>query len=105
MKEQLPPLTGPEGAPIPEISFDATAVGELYLFHTTDPHCPSEGSLGGVVDRIEERRIRLESSSEDLRLFRLWHPLPAIYRYGRQATRAELRDYFVQLACFECGRS
>lgn len=77
-------------------------IGELYLFHRTKAGCPSEESLWGVFDRIEAGHIRLESSSSDLRGFRLWHRLPADYRYARRASRAELRDYAFNLACSPC---
>ncbi len=81
---------------------DASAVGELYLFHRTDERCPPDGSLWGIVDRSDAREIRLESSSSDLLHFRLYHPLPEEYRYCRLATRSELRDYVWNLARTEC---
>ena len=73
--------------------------GELYLFHPTDPSCLASESLWGLFDKAAEGRLFLESSSSDLLCFDLWHPLPAEYRYGRLATRAELRDYAFSLAC------
>ncbi len=83
--------------------------GELYLFHSTDRSSPATGSLFGIIDKIADGIIYLESSSRDLRRFRLWHRLPNHYRYHRRASRSELRDYIFNLACYECrmrcGRS
>lgn len=76
--------------------------GELYLFNRTDRRCPVKGSLFGTFSQEKSGIIYLESSSIDLRHFRLWHSLPKTYRYYRTATRAELRDYFFNLAFFEC---
>ncbi len=83
---------------------DAFESGELYLFHPTDPSCPASESLWGLFDKAAEGRLFLESSSSDLLCFDLWHPLPAEYRYGRLATRAELRDYAFALAAYEHRR-
>ncbi len=76
-------------------------IGELYLFNRTSPACPAEESLWGVFDKKEGGTIYLESSSLDLKRFRVWHPLPVGYRYIRLATRAELRDYEMQLSRYE----
>ncbi len=76
--------------------------GELYLFHRSDRMCSSVGTLFGIVDRTHVGVVYLESSSEDMCRFRLWHRLPGSYRYFRRATRAELRDYMFNLACYEC---
>ncbi len=77
-------------------------VGDLYLFHPSDPRCPSESSLWGLFDRCEGERILLESSSEGtLSEFKAWHPLPEEYRYCRPATRPELRDYMWALGFYE----
>lgn len=81
----------------------AFIAGELYLFHHADPSCPACGSLWGIVSEHKGGIIFLESSSRDLLRFRLWHVLPAGFRYCRRAGRAELRDYVFNLACFECG--
>jgi len=79
------------------------AVGELYLFHETDPRCPQQSSLWGIFDRIDDRGLRLESATKDLLRFECPCRLPATYRYCRRATRAELRDYVYNLACEECS--
>lgn len=72
--------------------------GELYLFHDKDPDCPAESSLWGIYDRTEAGRLYLESSCcLHPHGFRKWHVLPGFYRYCRQATRSELRDYICNL--------
>ena len=76
--------------------------GELYLFHCTEHSCTSSGCLFGIFDKEVSGIIYLESSSWDLRHFRLWHRLPQCYRYSRLATRSELRDYIFNLAYYEC---
>lgn len=76
-------------------------VGELYLFHDSDPTCPAEGSLWGVLQESDCQRIKLESSSLDGHLFRLGGDLPTLYRYHRQASRSELRDYMYLLGHYE----
>lgn len=70
--------------------------GDLYLFHSSHPCCPSETSLWGFYDKTSNG-IYLEHSTLDLRHFRLWHKLPKRYRYYRLATRNELRDYMYSL--------
>ena len=72
-------------------------VGELYLFHPNNPHCPSQSSLWGFYDKSKGGIIYLEHSSRNLCNFRLWHPLSRHYRYCRKATRAELRDYMYNM--------
>ena len=72
-------------------------VGELYLFHPTKRQCPSRGSLWGIYDKTEAGVIYLESSSRDLRHYRIRHGLSSEYRYCRRATRSELRDYMYNL--------
>lgn len=43
-------------------------IGDVYLFHATDPGCDSRTSLWGIVgNRDAEDRICLETSSADLR--------------------------------------
>ncbi len=79
--------------------------GEVYLFHPSLPHCPTKSSLWGVFDRTSSGVIPLESSSRDLQSFRLWHPLPAQYRYCRLATRTELREYVAALMWYETHKS
>lgn len=77
--------------------------GALYLFHCSDRRCPAANSLYGLIDKTSGGIIYLESSSRDLRRFRLWHRLPESYRYWRRATRSEYRDYIFNLAYYECG--
>ncbi len=77
--------------------------GELYLFHSTNRECPTSGSLWGVYDREEDGVVYLESSTLDMRLFEIWHPLPNRYCYSRLATRAELRDYTYILGRIEAA--
>ena len=72
-------------------------IGELYLFHPTNPRCPSSSSLWGFYDKRIKEVIYLEHSSHNLRNFRLWHPLPTRYCYYRLATRDELRDYMYNM--------
>lgn len=76
--------------------------GELYLFHRSNPSCPTSNSLFGIIDKMRIGIIYLESSSRDLCRFRLWHRLPNHYRYHRLASRSELRDYIFNLAWYEC---
>lgn len=75
--------------------------GELYLFHDSDMDCDPESSLWGIVDRIENDQIYLESSTSDHRSFRRWHPLPGHIRYCRLSTRYELRDYIANMIISE----
>lgn len=79
-------------------------IGEVYLFHSSDPSCPCDSSIWGVFDKMEGSTIYLESHSLDLRYFRLWSPLPIKFRYVRLATRSELRDYIYNLAAWESTR-
>lgn len=44
-------------------------IGDLYLFHTTNPRCPAEESLWGMYDKQCREVIYLESSTSDLRHF------------------------------------
>lgn len=76
--------------------------GELYLFHSTDRACLAEGILFGVIDKITDGILYLESSSSDLSHFRLWYRLPADYHYCRRAIGSEYRDYFFNLGLYEC---
>lgn len=75
--------------------------GDLYLFHSDDVTCPSSGSLWGIVDKVADDIVYLESYSSDLSHFILWRSLPAGFRYSRRASRTELRDYMANLAWFE----
>lgn len=88
----------PPAVPVQRLAF---IPGELYLFHPTDPACPAEESLWGVFDKTENGTILLESSSHDLKYFRVWHPLTDEYRFARLASRDELRDYAMKLARYE----
>lgn len=72
--------------------------GEVYLFHRSDPRCPSSSSLWGQYDKQSGGCLYLESSSHDLRTFRLWHVLPSEYHYYRRSSRGELRDYVFALS-------
>lgn len=96
----VPDMHLASGSPVRSMpDFEA---GDLYLFHTSDPRCPSESSLWGLFDRCEGERILLESSSgSSLSEFRAWHRLPEGYRYCRAATRSELRDYMWSLGFYE----
>ncbi|MFR9547128.1 MAG: hypothetical protein SNJ29_16360 [Rikenellaceae bacterium] len=79
-------------------------IGDLYLFHRSDPKCPAEESLWGMYDKQCGEVIHLESSSSDLHYFRSWHILSPCYHYVRLATRAELRDYMFNLAWYESDK-
>ncbi len=77
-------------------------VGELYLFHPTDPACPGEESLWGCYESgRNEGEIVLESDTMDFHLFNLRRKLPHNYKHYRLATRTELRDYMYALGLFE----
>lgn len=76
-------------------------LGDLYLFHPSNPRCPASSSLWGFYDKRINGVIYLEHSSHNLRNFRLWHSLPKHYRYYRLSTRGELRDYMYNLGLFE----
>lgn len=88
----------PPAVPVQRLAF---IPGELYLFHPSDYACPAEESLWGVFDKTENGTILLESSSHDLKYFRVWHPLTDEYRFARLASRDELRDYAMKLARYE----
>ena len=79
--------------------------GDLYLFHPTNPRCPTKTSLWGFHNKTSNGVIYLEHSTEDLRHFRLWHRLPQCYRYYRLATRNELRDYMYNLGVWDGATS
>ena len=70
-------------------------MGDVYLFHKRNPHCPAESSLWGQFDRREGTFVYLESSTTDHLHFRMWHRLPDGYCYCRRSTRSEFRDYVV----------
>lgn len=70
--------------------------GELYLFGVTEDGT-SPDVVWGVVDKVAEGRIYLESCSCDLQKFEKWRMLDEKYRYFRLSSRDELRDYTVAL--------
>lgn len=73
-------------------------IGDVYLFHATDPGCESGTSLWGIVnDRDTDGRICLETSSADLKKYNHWTFLPAEYLFCRLSTREELRDFSFNL--------
>lgn len=76
--------------------------GRLCLFSRTGRSCPPHGSLWGILDKVAEGSVCLESSTLDMRSFRLWHFVDGSYRFCRLATPAELRDYVANLICYEC---
>ena len=80
-------------------------IGDLYLFHSSNPHCPPDTSLWGFYNKTSNGIIYLEHSTLDLCHFRLWHPLPKRYRYYRLATRVELRDYMFNSGCYDNKKS
>ncbi|MBR5464730.1 MAG: hypothetical protein IKU77_02910 [Alistipes sp.] len=79
-------------------------LGELYLFHTSDPACPSEECLWAVVAQYRAGRLVVESGTTDLSHFDCWFEVSSLYRYVRSATREELRDYSYNLAHAECAK-
>lgn len=80
------------------------SIGDVYLFHRSDPLCPAQSSLWGFYDRHDRGVIYLESSSRDLKLFKLRDVLPAEYCYARPSSRDELRDCMWSLGYFEGRR-
>lgn len=79
--------------------------GEVYLLHTDDPDCPSDGSLWVLISESDEDSLRIESYSSNLRTFTLWKPLPTKYKYCRLATRVELREFISNYAYYEALQS
>ena len=80
-------------------------IGDLYLFHPTNPRCPAKTSLWGFHNKTSKGIVYLEHSTEDLCHFRLRHRLPQCYRYYRLATRDELRDYMYNLGVWDSATS
>lgn len=73
-------------------------IGDVYLFHVSDPGCHSRTALWGIVDkRSAEGCIQLEASTPDLKNYRFWTSLPENYRFCRLSTRDELRDFSFNL--------
>ena len=83
------------------ISTNRFRIGDLYLFHPSNPHCSAKTSLWGIYDKREDGIIYLESSTLNLVHFKKWHPLPEHYCYYRLATRSELRDYMYNMGYYE----
>ena len=82
------------------IAADRFDIGDVYLFHKTDPRCPKGSSLWGMFDKCEDGKVFLESSSRDCEVFENWCRLPDDYVYCRLATRTELHQYvFEQTWC------
>lgn len=84
-----------------EVSTLQFQIGELYIFHPSNIHCPAKSSLWGIYDKRTRNTIHLESSSRNLHTFDIWHALPHYYHYARLATRSELRDYEYNLCWYE----
>ena len=75
------------------IAAEKFVVGDVYLFHKTNPRCSAGSSLWGVFDRCKNGEVYLESCSTDNETFNTWCRLPDGYRYCRLSTRSELRRY------------
>lgn len=75
--------------------------GDVYLFHATDPACPPESSLWGMIDRVTDEAVYLEASTTDHRKFRRWHMLAPDMRFFRLSTRLELRVYMANMLITE----
>lgn len=78
--------------------------GDVYVFSTDEYPGDESEILWGVFDLREHGRIRLESSSRDLKTFELWHELPERFRYYRETSREELKEYVAGLTFFESSR-
>lgn len=66
---------------------------ELYIFRRAESADNNSESLWGVVNRVKDGEISLESCSTDLRKFSFWVCLPAEYCFCRRATRFEALTY------------
>ena len=75
--------------------------GELYLFHSSNPDCPSSSSLWGVYDKTSNGRIYLEHCTTNHRQFQLRYKLPLQYRFHQMSTGSALRDYMYNLGVWE----
>lgn len=84
---------------VTEMAFRA---GEVYVFYRDESPDHNELPLWGMVEQATDNSLLLESSSLNFKHFRMWHTLPEEYRYCRETTRSELRDYIFMLACEEC---
>lgn len=83
------------------IAAEKFAVGDVYLFHKTNPRCPAGSSLWGVFDKCKDGEVYLESCSTDNEEFSNWLRLPEGYIYCRLATRPELRRYIFDQTWYE----
>ena len=89
--------------PFGNIEFE---IGEIYLFHKTDPECPDDNdALWAVFGDRDANGIMLESCTDNLIDFALRCRLPADYRHCRLASRSEVREYAVALGMFEIERN
>lgn len=79
--------------------------GDVYLFHTDNPDCPTGSSLWAVFDKCVGGKVYLESSTIDGFHFSVWHPLPEWYRYCRESTPDELKRYMSAFGRWEASRS
>ncbi len=71
--------------------------GELYIFSVDDLRTDSN-RMWGKVKSFKEGRIELAVASEDMKTFRKNVILPNDYRFVREASRADIRDFY-----FNCG--
>ncbi len=83
------------------IAAEKFTIGDVYLFHKTNPQCPAGSSLWGVFDKCKDGEIYLESCSTDNEKFDNWCRLPEGYMYCRLATRPELRRYIFDQTWYE----
>lgn len=72
--------------------------GELYLFLVPGSREPLLGVYGHETHR---GGILLEAATFDQQRYATWYLLPPGYSLCRRATRAELRDFFYNLARYE----
>ncbi len=78
-------------------------VGEVYLFHKSDPQCNSTTSLWGIFDKQVDGRVYLEACTKNLSHFERWVRLPSDYSYCRKSSRTELRDFMTNMVLNELG--
>lgn len=78
-------------------------VGELYLFHPSDPTCPADESLWGMGVSWTGCKLLFESASRDLTHFHYWQQEPLTILYYRKSDRGELRDYCYNMARFDAS--
>ena len=75
---------------------------EVYLFSRMKAPQSEPRPILGVVDRICNGAVRLESCTLDMQTFRLGAELPAEYRFCRRATTFESRQYGEHCILFQC---